>query len=166
MMAGSPSGAGPGGDVGPAAPTLAGAWTAGDVAAHVVSLDRLGGVPTFVGRTVVSRGIRLNDAARRFADAGITSTRRRGFAWVLERLRSSPPRILLRGRLAPIGLFEVFVHHEDVRRASGRWPRRSVLSGSTPDVVLWLAGRRDVADVELQGDDAAVEQMRDSLVRI
>ncbi len=110
--------------------------------------------------------------------------------------------------MAPIGLFEIFVHHEDVRRASGRWPRRTapeglatalpwllryhrsvlppvslvvraddaqlttgsgrsvVLSGSTPDVVLWLAGRRDVADVELRGDDAAVEQMRDSRLRI
>src|SRR5437899_12120794 len=57
--------------VGPDAPTLCGSWTAVDVAFHVVSLDRLSGLPTFVGRTIVSRGVRLNDVVGRFADAGL-----------------------------------------------------------------------------------------------
>jgi len=195
-------------EVGPAAPSLAGAWTAEDVAAHVVSLDRLGGVPTFLGRTAVSRGHRLNDATGRLAEGGIRSTRRRGFAWVLDRLRAAPPRLLMRDGVAPVGLFEVFVHHEDVRRASGRWSPRAtpeglacalpwllryqrrilpaavlevhaddvrlatgtgptvVLSGPTPDVVLWLAGRRDVADVQLRGDDTVVEQLRACPLRV
>lgn len=195
-------------EVGPAAPTLAGRWTAEDIAAHVVSLDRFGGVATFIGRTVVAQGVRLNDAASRFADTSIRATRRRGFAWVLEQLRSSPPRLLLGQRVAPIGLFEVFVHHEDVRRASARWPRRTapaglaaavpwllryqrrvlprvslkvrtgdmhfttgsgpevVLAGPISEVALWLAGRRDSADVELEGDEVAVKEMSDSRIRI
>lgn len=195
-------------ELGPAAPTLAGRWTAEDIAAHVVSLDRFGGVPTFIGRRVVAQDVRLNDAASRFADASIRSTRRRGFAWVLEQLRSSPPRLLLGQRVAPIGLFEVFVHHEDVRRASTRWPPRTapaglaaavpwllryhrrvlprvslevrtgdlhfttgsgpevVLAGPISEVVLWLAGRHDSADVAFEGDEAAVKAMCDSRVRI
>lgn len=48
--------------VGPNAPTLCGPWTSGDLAAHVASLDRVAGVPTFVGRFVVgSFGLRLNE---------------------------------------------------------------------------------------------------------
>lgn len=195
-------------EVGPAAPTLAGRWTAEDIAAHVVSLDSFGGIPTFLGRTAVAQGVRLNDAASRFSDTSIRSTRRRGFAWVVERLRLSPPRLLLGQRVAPIGLFEVFVHHEDVRRASTEWPLRPapdglatavpwllryhrrvlprvslkiragdlhfatgrgpevVLAGSMSEVVLWLAGRRDTADVALEGDEVAVKEMRESHVRI
>lgn len=194
--------------VGPEAPTLCGSWTAADVAAHVVSLDRLGGLPTFVGRTIVSRGLRLNDAAGRFADASIKATRRRGFEWAVERLRSSPPRLLLRRAVTPIGLFEVFVHHEDVRRASEPAPSRAVpdglvavvpwllryhrrvlpqlslivraddaefatgegpevvVGGSAAEVVLWLAGRTDTADVQLSGDDTAAESLRRASIRI
>src|SRR5688572_18791739 len=81
---------------GPDAPSLCGAWIAADVAAHVVSLDRFRGVPTFLGRTIVSRGTRLNDRAGRFADSSIRATRRRGFAWAIDQLRSPPPALLLR----------------------------------------------------------------------
>lgn len=194
--------------VGPDAASLCGTWTAADVAAHVVSLDRFGGLPTFVGRTIVSRGRRLNDAAGRFADTSMKSTRRRGFDWALGRLRSSPPGLLLRRPVAPVGLFEVFVHHEDVRRATG--PARArpapagavavvpwllkyhrsvlpplrlvvradnveyttgdgpavVLEGRAAEIVLWLAGRSDVANVQLSGDPTAVRELRLAAVRI
>jgi len=124
-------------DVGPTSPTLAGAWTAGDLAAHVVSLDRLGGLPTYTGRRVVAGGIRLNDLAARFADASLDSSRRRGFEWALNQLRSSPPWLLLRRSVAPIGLFEVFVHHEDVRRAVANYSGRPAPTGLTT-AVPWL----------------------------
>lgn len=162
---------------GPDAPTLAGAWTAADLAAHVVSLDRLGGVPTFVGRTVVSRrAIRLNDVAGRFADAGLGPARRRGFDWAVERLRAGPPRVLLRPSVAAVGLFEVFVHHEDVRRATGAAEPRNAPVGLEA-AVPWLlryqrtrlpgvrlrvrvAGQEhsigDGSDVLLEGDPAEV----------
>ncbi|MGH9014353.1 MAG: maleylpyruvate isomerase N-terminal domain-containing protein [Acidimicrobiia bacterium] len=60
--------------VGPDAPTLCGPWTSGDVAAHVASLDRLAGAPTFVGRFVVSRlGLRLNEPAGAVPRARVSS---------------------------------------------------------------------------------------------
>lgn len=194
--------------VGPDAASLCGTWRAADVAAHVVSLDRFGGLPTFVGRTIVSRGLRLNDAAGRFADTNMKSTRRRGFDWALGQLRSSPPGLLLRRPVAPIGLFEVFVHHEDVRRATGPVRARSapdgviavvpwllryhrsvlpqlrlvvraddlelatgngpivVLEGSAAEVVLWLARRQDVANVQLNGDPNVVRDLSLAAIRI
>lgn len=124
--------------VGPDAPTLAGYWTAADIAAHIVSLDRLHGVPTFLGRALVSRwAFRLDDVAGRFSDASIRSTRRKPFDWAVARLNQQPPRLLLRPSVATVGLFEVYVHHEDIRRASDPPPARP-----TPDelleVVPWL----------------------------
>lgn len=189
-------------DVGPHAPTLAGAWDAHDLAAHVVALDRLAGGPTFLGRSIVTRGVRLNDVGSRFADATMRVSRRRGFEWALGHLRARPPRLLLRPSVAGVGLFEVFVHHEDVRRAAPEWTRRDpppalaetipwllryhrrvvpgvrltvrtggvewdvgegpvvVLGGDVSEVVVWLAGRRAVAAVALDGDDDAVERVR------
>lgn len=123
--------------VGPDAPTLAGSWTAHDVAAHVASLDRLGGVPTFLGRTIVTKGLRLNDVAGRFADRGMRGTKRRGFEWALEHLEQRPPELLLRNSVALVGLFEVFVHHEDVRRANPVVQPR-VVPDELAEVVLWL----------------------------
>ena len=195
--------------VDPEAPTLAGSWTAADIAAHVVSLDRLGGVPTFLGRTLVSRwAIRLNDVAGRFSETSIKAMRRRGFGWAIERLRSAPPGLLVRPSVAAVGLFEVFVHHEDVRRASGPPATRGapdglpaaipwllryhrallpnvmllvrgaetefsfgegpevVLEGDPAEVVLWLAGRGEVADVRLSGDENAVMRLRQAPIRI
>ncbi|HEX7168850.1 MAG TPA: maleylpyruvate isomerase family mycothiol-dependent enzyme [Acidimicrobiales bacterium] len=188
--------------VGPDAPTLAGSWTSHDVAAHVVSLDRFGGFPTFLGRTVVAGlALRVNDVAGRFADGSIRRVRRRGFSWALARLREPPPALLVRPSVAAVGLFEIVVHHEDVRRANEmppvagapdalapvvdwllRYQRTRlrdialrvvtegvdsaigsgpevVLRGRPRDVVLWLAGRRDAADVDLDGEDAAVARI-------
>ena len=120
------------------APTLAGSWTASDVAAHVVSLDRFGGVPTFLGRTIVSRfAIRLNDVAGRYADRGMASTKRRGPDWAIRRLREAPPSLLLRPSMRAVGLFEVFVHHEDVRRGAGPAASRPAPAG-LHDAIGWL----------------------------
>jgi uncharacterized protein (TIGR03085 family) len=191
---------------GPDAPTLAGAWTAAHIAAHVVSLDRFRGVPTFIGRTVVSRwALRLNDAAGRFADASMKPALRRGLPWAIARLRAAPPGILVRSSVAAVGLFEVFVHHEDLRRASSpsapraaphglvasvpwllRYHRslltdvtlvvrtaeveRSVghgpaviVEGDPGEVVLWLAGRGEVATVRVTGGERAVRQIQAAL---
>ncbi len=136
--------------VGPDAPTLIEGWSAHDIAAHVVSLDQLAGVPTFLARVAVAKGIRLNDVAGRFADRSIRGPKRRGFEWAVERLDREPPRLLLRDSLAPVGMFEVFVHHEDVRRASlAEQPRAAPEALS--HVVEWLLlyHRRLVQDMQL-----------------
>jgi uncharacterized protein (TIGR03083 family) len=149
--------------VGPDAPTNAGAWTAHDVAAHVVSLDRGIGVPTlFIGRSLVARGIRVNDLTRRWpklAERSFARTKSKGFEWAIAALCTPSPKLLLRPSVRAVSLFEVWAHHEDVRRPSAierdehpdlteviAWLRRygkvaSVPDGPPEDVAYWLAGR-------------------------
>lgn len=106
--------------VGPDAPTNVDGWTAHDIAAHVVSLDRFAGVPTYLGRILVARGVRLNDLARRasqLTQRAIDAEKRRGLGETIARLRQPSPPLLLRAPVRAVGLFEVWAH-EDVRRAN------------------------------------------------
>jgi uncharacterized protein (TIGR03083 family) len=148
--------------VGPDAPTNAGAWTSFDVAAHVASLDDLAGLPTYLGRAVVARGVRLNDLARRrpqLAERAIERKKRAGFLEVVGRLRKPTPWLLNRPSVRAVGLFEVWAHHEDVCRRNGiqrdlhpdltdvlQWLHRYAKTDEVPDasphdLAYWLAGR-------------------------
>jgi uncharacterized protein (TIGR03085 family) len=110
--------------LGPDAATLCGDWTTADLAAHLTTAGFLGGVPTFLGRRLVAAGIRLNDrAANRAAAAGLGRRyKRKGFEWALERIGGTPPRLHTRPAVAAVTLFEIWTHHEDVRRANGMGP--------------------------------------------
>ena len=112
-------------EVGPEARSLIGRWNAADIATHVLGGEEAAGVFVFPARLLVARGIDL----RRFNSGGAVeraTTRQRermkarGFEWVLRRLEAPPPWLFLRSAVAPLSLFEVWVHHEDVRRANGR----------------------------------------------
>lgn len=108
--------------VGPGAATDIVEWTALDIAAHVASHDRLRGVPTFLARMLVARGVRLGDLARRapqLTERALTAEKRRGFELILARLRRPSPPLLIHPLVRTIGLFEVWAHHEDVRRPNG-----------------------------------------------
>ena len=177
--------------VGPAAPTLATPWNAEDLAAHVAATEQQHGVPTYVGRRMVMRGVRLNDTFKPVMSVQLKRFRRHGFDWSLRRLERPSPALLSRPEVLPVSVFEVYAHHEDVLRANGvsrsstvpelgptiewllRYHRRligdpglrvelddgrtfgsgaPVVRGSGAEVVLWLSGRRAVADVQLDGD--------------
>ena len=158
--------------VGPDAPTLVDGWRAADIAAHVAATEQANGVPTFLGRTlVVRRAWRLNDTFRWSMAIDLKRFRRHGFDWALRRLERPSPRLLARPSVLPVSVFEVYVHHEDVRRANGvertipvpdlgpsiEWLRRYQrlgevdVQGEPGEVVLWMAGRPG-ADVEVGGD--------------
>jgi uncharacterized protein (TIGR03083 family) len=151
--------------VGPEAPGGVGTWTAADLAAHLFSEVVAGGVVVFAGRSLVARGVRLNDLARSSTDRVVALYRRKGFGRAIESLRNGPPRLLLRPSVAPVTLFEVWVHHDDVRRANDleplsepetlgqavdfalRYQRKALgsapvdRSASNGDLLRWLAGR-------------------------
>jgi uncharacterized protein (TIGR03083 family) len=67
-----------------------------------------------VGRSLVARRVRLNDRVGGLADQIIRRERRHGFEEVVARLTRPSPRLLRRRSLAAVGLFEVWMHHEDV----------------------------------------------------
>lgn len=177
--------------VGPSAPTLAAPWNAEDLAAHVAATEQQRGVPTYVGRRLVMRGIRLNDTFKPVMAVQLKRFRRHGFDRSLRRLDRPSPGLLARPEVLPVSVFEVYVHHEDVLRGNDlsrtqpvpelgptiewllRYHRRliggaglrvelddgrtfgagvAVVRGPAGEVVLWLAGRRAVADVRVDGD--------------
>lgn len=192
-------------EVGPDAPSLIEGWTVAGVAAHVLGGEQAAGVPVFAARLLVARGVDLRSFNRSRAIERSTARQRRrmaarGVDWLVDRFRRPPPGLFLRKSVAPVSLFEAWVHHEDVRRANGRRPDtarnypalaecfdflgrylRQGLEGTTvvvhadghvatlgsgPDrvtvrgpvgeVVLWLAGRAAVAEVEVEGAMADV----------
>ena len=102
--------------VGPDAPTLCGDWTTRDLAAHLVvregRLDTTPGiaVPFFAGYT---EKVRSQVAQSTDWDA------------LLEKIASGPPLYSPFKILDPVAnMGEMFIHHEDVRRAQTSWEPR------------------------------------------
>ena len=188
---------------GPGAPTLCEGWTTRDLATHLVLRERrpdaeLGRhVPFLAGHaTAVQEGVQ-------------------GTAWtgLVGLVRSGPPfwspaRV---GRVdEAMNTAEMFVHHEDVRRAQPEWSPRSLpegleaalwanlklasrlllrkapvgvelvapgfgrlqahtgsplvrVEGAPAELLLFVFGRRDQALVELDGPNAAIDQLRASV---
>jgi uncharacterized protein (TIGR03085 family) len=103
--------------VGPSAPTACGDWTALDLAAHLVSEQRSGGVVTFLGRSLATRGIPIADP--KGIERLIRRERRHGFDALVDCLRCPLPCLLLRPRIAPLTLFEYWMHHDDLAGPNG-----------------------------------------------
>jgi uncharacterized protein (TIGR03085 family) len=102
--------------VGPDAPTLCGEWTTRDLAAHLVVRE---------GRLDTTPGIAVPFLA------GYTEKVRRQAAesteWdeLLDRIASGPPLYSPFKVLDPVAnMGEMFIHHEDVRRAQTGWEPR------------------------------------------
>jgi uncharacterized protein (TIGR03085 family) len=103
-------------EVGPDAPTLCEGWTTRDLAAHLVIRER---------RLDASAGI-LIPALANYTEkvqedtAGSTDWRR-----LLDKIASGPPLYSPLKLVDPVAnLAEMFIHHEDVRRARPGWEPR------------------------------------------
>lgn len=151
--------------VGPDAPGGVGDWTASDLAAHLMWQRAATGLVLLPGRVLMARGIRLTGRAGAATSRADALYRRKDFRAAVQSLRKGPPRVLLRDSVAPVALFEVWVHHDDFRRANHLSPppepatlgqavdfairyQRKLL-GATPvdrgvsngDLLRWQAGR-------------------------
>jgi uncharacterized protein (TIGR03085 family) len=106
-------------EVGPDAPTLCGEWTTRDLAAHLVMRER---------RPDGAIGIIVPKAAG-YADKVQAGIAERDWVELVDRVRGGPP-IWSPTKLAKIDKLantaEFFVHHEDVRRATGDWEPRDL----------------------------------------
>ncbi|MBF6132538.1 TIGR03085 family protein [Nocardia otitidiscaviarum] len=115
---------------GPDAPTLCGDWTVRDLAAHLIVRER---------RPDAAPGILLKPLAG-YLERVQSKVARRPFPQLLEQVRTGPPlwsHLRLVDSIA--NLTEMFVHHEDVRRAGTSWEAREM----SPDDEdrLWKALR-------------------------
>ncbi len=178
---------------GPAAPTLCEGWTTLDLAAHLVARE---------ARSDAALGLVLPPLAGHLRRV-MGRYKARGFEALVAMLRTGPPWMHRTGPLASANVNENFIHHEDVRRASGEGPRvideemdailwrmlgfgarmsKRALAGAaltlrTPDgrervvstgggavtmrgtsgeLALYMSGRKEAADVVIDGDPVAI----------
>ncbi|WP_072687633.1 TIGR03085 family metal-binding protein [Rhodococcus marinonascens] len=151
-------------EFGPDAPTLCGTWTNRDLAAHLIVRERR--LDTAPG-LAVSRLAGHTERVR-------NETAARPWSRLLDEVRSGPPvwspMYWVDGQ---VNMGEMFVHHEDVRRAHDGWKPR-MLAGERQDALWGLARkvgrlgyRRSPVSVVLErpsGEQAAVRKAGDRRV--
>lgn len=117
-------------EVGPDAPTWCGDWTTHDLAAHLWAREH---------RPDAGPGLVLGGIFAKHTQKIERKTARRPYAELVDALRDGPP-VHWAGRWIPeMDVHEWFVHHEDVRRPSGREPRADL--GELDDKVWSAIGR-------------------------
>lgn len=137
---------------GPDAATLVTSWKTLDLASHLAGQDRFGGLPAFLARSAVQlTGLRFTAVYRdRPRLSVLVNGRTKPWSKSLEILARPAPDFVVRARVAPITLWELFVHHEDVRRPNAL-PREQV--PNLDPVINWLVAynvRRLPIDVRVQ----------------
>jgi uncharacterized protein (TIGR03085 family) len=137
--------------LGPDAPTVLEPWTARDLAAHLYLREN---------DPLAGPGLVLPGPWARFAERHQQLAARRDYLQLVARVRSGPRAVFRLGWVRRVpNLNELFVHHEDVRRANGG-SRRNLESAM--DDALWfnvtngawyLARRLRGAGLELRNAD-------------
>ncbi|TQM31587.1 uncharacterized protein (TIGR03085 family) [Nocardia bhagyanarayanae] len=113
-------------EAGPDAPTLCGAWTVRDLAAHLIVRER---------RPDAAPGILLKPFAG-YLESVQERVACKPFPELLELVRTGPPWWSpLKPVDAMVNLSEMFVHHEDVRRAGPDWAPREL--AESDEAKLW-----------------------------
>ncbi len=182
---------------GPEAPTLCAGWNTLDLAAHLVAREAR--ADAALGLVVPPLSGHLQHVMDKY--------KARGFDTLVAMLRTGPPWMHRTGPLATANVNENFIHHEDVRRASGEPPRTidadmdailwrmlgfgarmskkavrgAALKLQTPDgrervvstegvpvtmsgppgeLTLYMSGRKEAAEVTLDGDATAIAIVR------
>ncbi|WP_084466676.1 TIGR03085 family metal-binding protein [Nocardia arthritidis] len=135
---------------GPDARTLCGTWTVRDLAAHLVVRER---------RPDAAPGILVKPLAG-YLDRVQAKAANKPFPELLEQVRTGPPWWSpLRPLDAVVNLSEMFVHHEDVRRAEPGWQPRELPADdedklwSTLRKMARMAYRKAPVTVELATPD-------------
>jgi uncharacterized protein (TIGR03085 family) len=109
---------------GPDAPTLCAGWLTLDLAAHLVARET---------RSDAAIGLVFPPLAGHLQKV-MDKCKAKGYEPLVAMLRTGPPWMHRTGPLATANVNENFVHHEDVRRASGESPRDI---DPEMDAILW-----------------------------
>jgi len=182
---------------GPDAPTLCEGWLTLDLAAHLVAREARSDAA--IGLVIPAFSKHLQNVMDRYKE--------RGYEPLVAMLRTGPPWMHRKGPLATANVNENFIHHEDVRRASGEGPRviddemdailwrmlgfgarlskkavkgaaltlrtpdgrervvstegaSATLTGAPGELTLYMSGRKEAADVVLDGEPVAIAIVR------
>lgn len=108
--------------VGPDAPTLCGDWTTRDLAAHLVVRE---------GRLDATAGVAIPFLAGYTEKVQRQVTHSTDWDGLLDKIASGPPLYSPFKILDPVAnMGEMFIHHEDVRRAQTGWKPRQLDDGT------------------------------------
>jgi uncharacterized protein (TIGR03085 family) len=109
--------------VGPEQPTLCGGWTTRDLAAHLVVRERrLDAAPGILIPKLADYTERVQNQVAAENDWNV----------LLDQIASGPPLFSPFKLLDPlVNVAEMFIHHEDVRRAVNDWEPRELDKGTT-----------------------------------
>ncbi|MBP2702294.1 TIGR03085 family protein [Microbispora sp. RL4-1S] len=122
-------------NLGPGAPTLCEGWATEDLAAHLVLRER---------RLTAAAGIALPLLAGHTRTVQEQLKRDHSYPELVRLVRQGPPRWtpygLIPGVDAAVNTIELFVHHEDVRRAQPDWEPRPLPEGL--EELFWRRLRR------------------------
>jgi uncharacterized protein (TIGR03085 family) len=110
-------------EVGPEQPTLCGDWTTRDLAAHlVVRENRLDAAPGILIPALADYTARVQNQVAAETDWNA----------LLDKIASGPPTLSPFKLLDPfVNVAEMFIHHEDVRRAISGWEPRELDDATT-----------------------------------
>ena len=113
-------------DVGPEQSTLCGDWTTRDLAAHLVIRERrLDAAPGIMVPALANYTARVQDQVAAQTDWTV----------LLDQIASGPPLLSPFKLLDPfVNVAEMFIHHEDVRRAVSGWEPRDLDDATTSAV--------------------------------
>lgn len=143
--------------VGESAPTLCGDWTARDLAAHLVVRER---------RLDAAPGILLPFLSG-YTDKVQEQVAARPFADLVDDIRSGPPLWSPFKLIDPlINVGEMFVHHEDLRRAGEDWSPRMLSVDlqnrlwSTVGLIGRLAYRKSPVGIDLVTPDGRTASVK------
>jgi uncharacterized protein (TIGR03085 family) len=141
-------------DVGPDAPTLCDGWTTRDLAAHLILRER---------HPIAALGIMLPPLAQRTATAQQRLASATDWDRLLQTVAAGPPLYSPFKLIDPlVNTAEMFIHHEDVRRAKPDWEPRVVDEPTVAALrrMLRLTSKltlaRAPARVTLRDDDGSV----------
>jgi uncharacterized protein (TIGR03085 family) len=110
-------------EVGPDAPTLCGDWTTHDLAAHLVVRE---------GRLDAAPGILISALANYTEKVQNQVAADNSWESLLDKVASGPPLLSPFKLLDPlVNAGEMFIHHEDVRRAVSGWEPRELDDATT-----------------------------------
>jgi len=113
---------------GPEAPTLCEGWLTLDLAAHLVARE---------ARSDAALGLVVPAFAKHLQHV-MDKYKAKGYDTLVGMLRTGPPWMHRTGPLATANVNENFIHHEDVRRASGEGPR--TLDPEMSDIIWKMLG--------------------------
>jgi uncharacterized protein (TIGR03085 family) len=113
-------------EVGPDQPTLCGEWTTRDLAAHLVVREgRLDAAPGILIPALADYTERVQNQVAADSDWNV----------LLDKIASGPPILSPFTLLDPlVNVSEMFIHHEDVRRAVSGWEPRAIDAGTAAAV--------------------------------